>query len=239
MPGDVSRSIPCGTGWGWVIGMDGDALGVIACGSTIVVNLPAYLTYLSSTLDVRLHVLLTSSAERFLPRQSAAWFADQVFSSSDPGLNPAEFAEGCRGIVILPATANMLAATALGLAGTPAQTVVLAAEWPCIFFPNMNGPMWSKKTTQRHVTRLREDGHTVVNPQLHQQVYAVSRREFVTGLGMPAPPEAAQAIAGWLDKTGPPGPPQPARRPASDPADAAGWALHATGPANTIHIETQ
>lgn len=58
-------------------------------------------------------VLLTHSAERFLQPQVVAWHADEVFTSDDASLNPTEFAKRSLGIVVLPATANMLASTAL------------------------------------------------------------------------------------------------------------------------------
>ena len=51
-----------------------------------------------------------------------------------PDLNPTEFALRSRAVIVLPATANMLASAALGLAGMPAQTAVLAAPGPVLFF---------------------------------------------------------------------------------------------------------
>ena len=178
--------------------MRDDALAVIACGSSAAVNLPAYLTHLSSQVDVGLRVLLTHGAERFVPRDSAVWYADEVYSSDDPRLNPAEFAQRSLGMVVLPATAHMLAAVALGLAGTPAQTAVLAARRPGLFFPSMNASMWAKPVTQRHAAALRDDGHTVVEPG-EQQVYVMWRREFALGPAMPPPPAATEIIIGWLE----------------------------------------
>jgi phosphopantothenoylcysteine synthetase/decarboxylase len=182
--------------------MDNDAVGVIACGSSAVLNLPAYLAHLGSNAGISLSVLLTYSAGRFICRQSVAWYASDVYSSDDPGLNPTEFARRSRGIVVLPATAHMLAAAALGLAGSPAQTAVLAAERPCLFFPCMNESMWAKRTTQQHVATLRQDGHTIVEPQ-EQQVYVMWRREFARGPAMAAPAQAAQTIIRWLEEACP------------------------------------
>ena len=178
--------------------MRDDTVAVVACGSSAVINLPVYLTYLGSQVDLGLQVLLTHAAERFLPRQTLAWHAEAVYASDDPGLNPTEFAMRCRAMVVLPATANMLAAAALGLAGTPAQTAVLAADRPCLFFPSMNLSMWTKKATQRHVASLREDGHTVVEPK-EQHVFVMWRREFAPNIAMPPPEEATEIIISWLD----------------------------------------
>jgi phosphopantothenoylcysteine synthetase/decarboxylase len=175
-----------------------DALSVIACGSSGAVALPGYLMYLKNEVDLKLRVLLTHSAERVLPRQTVAWYADEVYSGSDPGLNPTEFALRSLGIVVLPATANMLATAALGLAGTPAQTAVLAAEQPCMFFPSMNASMWGKRVTQQHVASLRDDGHVVVEPQ-ERPGYVIWQRSFAPGPAIPPPELAAELIIGWLD----------------------------------------
>lgn len=178
--------------------MQDDALSVIACGSSAAVFLPAYLMYLGHEIDLSLRILLTHSAERVLPKQTVAFYAGEVYSSSDPDLNPTEFAMRSFGIVVLPATANMLAAAALGLAGTPAQTALLASDRPCLFFPSMNASMWAKRTTQRYVASLREDGHVVVEP-CEQQSYVIWRREFAPGPVMPHPEAATEIIIGWLD----------------------------------------
>jgi phosphopantothenoylcysteine synthetase/decarboxylase len=178
--------------------MRDDALSIVVCGSSAATGLPAYLAYLNHELDLSLRILLTHSAERFFPRQAASWYADEVYASDDPALNPTEFARRSLAIVVLPATANMLGAAALGLAGTPAQTIMLAAEGPALFFPSMNATMWAKRTTQGHVAALREDGHTVVEPR-EQQVYEMWRRDFALGPALSPPLEATETIISWLD----------------------------------------
>ena len=169
---------------------------MIVCGSGS--SIPAYLIWLRQEMDVPLRVLLTHSAERFIPRQLAAWYVDEMFTSDDPALNPAEFAQRSLGIVVLPATANMLATAALGLAGSPAQTVVLASPHPVMFFPNMNKVMWNKASTQRHVAQLRDEGHIVVEPQL-QPTFELWQQRNVIGPTMPTPEQATELIIEWLE----------------------------------------
>lgn len=178
--------------------MRDDALSVVACGSSAAVSLPAYLTYLTNHVDLSLRVLLTHSAERFISRQALAWYADEIYGSDDEALNPTEFARRSLGIVVLPATAHMLSSAALGLAGSPAQTAVLAAERPALFFPSVNASMWVKNSTKRHIATLREDGHTVVEPR-EQQVYELWQHAFAPGLAMPAPEETVEIIIAWLE----------------------------------------
>jgi phosphopantothenoylcysteine decarboxylase len=179
--------------------MKDNALTIIACGSSAATNLPAYLTGLGASVDLELRVLLTHSAERFIQRHVVGWYADEAIGSHDPDLNPAELAGRSIGIVVLPATANMVAATALGLAASPAQTTLLAAPEPALFFPSMNPSMWAKSITRRHVAALRADGHTVVEPP-EQRMYEIWRREFTTGPALPPPQVATETIIEWLEK---------------------------------------
>lgn len=47
---------------------------------------------------------------------------------------------------------------------------------------------------------LRDEGHTVVDPQ-EQQLFELWRREFVTAPAMPPPDQATELIITWLEKT--------------------------------------
>lgn len=178
--------------------MQDDTLSVIVCGSSAAAGLPGYLAWLGNEIDLSLRVLLTRSAERFVTPQIVAWHADETFTSDDPGLNPTEFAMRSAGIVVLPASANMLAASALGLAATPAQTVLLAATAPCLFFPSMNGSMWGKPTTQRHVASLRAEGHTVVEP-VEREVFELWQRAVSVGPTLLPPDQVTEATIKWLE----------------------------------------
>jgi phosphopantothenoylcysteine synthetase/decarboxylase len=178
--------------------MRDDALSVIVCGSSAAVGVTTYLTWMRQEIDLSLRVLLTASAHRFVQAQTLSWFAEEVYSSDDPALNPVEFAKRSLGIVVLPATANTLAAAALGLAAGPAQTALLAADRPNLFFPNMNESMWTKPSTQRHLATLRADGHTVVEPQL-KPIFTLWNKENTIGMTMPLPDEATETIARWLE----------------------------------------
>lgn len=179
--------------------MQDNALSVIVCGSTAAIGIPSYLVWLGNEIDLSVRVLLTRGAEQFIQPQVVAWHADEVYQSSDATLNPVEFAKRSLGIVVLPATANMLACAALGLAATPAQTVLLASDRPALFFPAMNSSMWAKHSVQRHVAALDAEGHTVVPPQ-QRQAFELWRREVTTGPALPPPEEVTETIIKWLDE---------------------------------------
>ena len=67
-------------------------------------------------------------------------------------------------IVIAPATANILAQMANGLAEDLASTTLLAANKPILAAPAMNHKMWDNAATQRNIRTLKDDGIHMVGP---------------------------------------------------------------------------
>jgi phosphopantothenoylcysteine synthetase/decarboxylase len=83
-----------------------------------------------------------------------------------PGSHPhLEAAAQAELLCIAPATANLLAKAALGLADDLLSTVLLAFEGPVILAPAMNPRMWNKPAVQRNVRQLQEDGFLLIGPE--------------------------------------------------------------------------
>lgn len=78
-----------------------------------------------------------------------------------PHLDPARKAEL---FCIAPATANILAKAACGIADDLVSTLILAFDGPTLFAPAMNVTMWQQPAVQRNVAQLLEDGHRLVGP---------------------------------------------------------------------------
>lgn len=72
---------------------------------------------------------------------------------------------GADALVIAPATANILAKSALGLADDLLSTMLLTTQCPVIYAPAMDGGMWDHPAVQAHVHTLRGRGHTVIDPE--------------------------------------------------------------------------
>jgi phosphopantothenoylcysteine decarboxylase/phosphopantothenate--cysteine ligase len=68
-------------------------------------------------------------------------------------------------VVICPATADLLAKMAAGIADDLATTLLLATDKPVLTAPAMNVRMWSHAATRRNVAQLRADGVTVIEPE--------------------------------------------------------------------------
>ena len=67
-------------------------------------------------------------------------------------------------VVVCPATADLLAKMAAGIADDLATTLLLATDKKVLAAPAMNVRMWQHEATQRNVARLRADGVTILEP---------------------------------------------------------------------------
>ena len=67
-------------------------------------------------------------------------------------------------VVVCPATADLIAKMAAGLADDLATKLLLATDKPVLAVPAMNVRMWGHAATKRNVARLRADGVTVLGP---------------------------------------------------------------------------
>ena len=67
-------------------------------------------------------------------------------------------------LVVCPATADLMAKMAAGIADDLATTLILATDKPVMAVPAMNVRMWEHEATKRNVTWLRQAGVTVIDP---------------------------------------------------------------------------
>jgi phosphopantothenoylcysteine decarboxylase/phosphopantothenate--cysteine ligase len=92
-------------------------------------------------------------------------------------------------VVVCPATADLLAKMAAGLADDLATTLLLATDKPVVAAPAMNVRMWQHAATRRNVDQLRQDGVTVLEPDEGEMACG----EFGPGR-LPEPAAILQAI---------------------------------------------
>ncbi|MBZ9645314.1 flavoprotein [Streptomyces sp. PSKA30] len=184
----------------------GGRLLIGATGSAAVATLPMYVNALRTTFTGTVTVLMTHTAATFLPPHTVALFADRVVTGTTPDdwarENQATLAAEHDMMAVLPATANMLSATATGAVPNMLTATIAAADFPVVFFPVMTGAMWAKPAVQRNVDQLRLDGHHVVDPQWGQR-YDVGLGEFVKAPMPPAPPQFIEVVREFMPKSGP------------------------------------
>jgi len=83
---------------------------------------------------------------------------------SDAAVEHVSIAERADAVVVAPATANVLAKAAHGIADDALTTLLLAARSPVLFAPAMDGGMWDHPAVVENVATLRRRGVTVLEP---------------------------------------------------------------------------
>src|SRR3954465_8420448 len=114
--------------------------------------------------------ILTAAAQNFVtPLSVAALSEDKAYSDlwslTDEGeMGHIRLSREADLVVVAPATADLLARMAAGLADDLATTLLLATDKPVLAAPAMNVRMWSHAATVRNVAQLRSHGVTILNP---------------------------------------------------------------------------
>ncbi len=67
-------------------------------------------------------------------------------------------------LLIAPATANIIAKLACGIADDALTSIALATRAPLLIAPAMNGKMWMHPATQENVERLKSRGARFIGP---------------------------------------------------------------------------
>ncbi len=114
-------------------------------------------------------VMTAASQEFITPLSVGALSADHVFTDlfdrqDEQDVGHIRLAREADLIVVAPATADLMAKLAGGLANDLASAVLLAAGVPVLMAPAMNPKMWSHPATRRNVSTLKGDGIRFVGP---------------------------------------------------------------------------
>jgi len=141
-------------------------------------------------------VLMTHSAARLVAPQTFEALSGRPVRKSVFGTKMShvhiELARSADLFCIAPATANILAKAAHGIADDLVSTLVLSFDKPILFAPAMNSTMWNKPAVQRNVKQLREDGMFFIGPESGH----LSCGE--TGVGrMTEPDKIVETILNW------------------------------------------
>jgi phosphopantothenoylcysteine decarboxylase len=145
-------------------------------------------------------VVMTAAAREFIgPATFAALTGrpvlEHIFNESQYPLGAhIELARKAELLCIAPATANLLAKAASGMADDLLSTLLLSFTGPVLLAPAMNCEMWEKPAVQRNVTQLRRDGIHFVDPE---EGWLSCRTR---GVGRMAAPEKIQAAIAELLK---------------------------------------
>jgi phosphopantothenoylcysteine decarboxylase / phosphopantothenate---cysteine ligase len=139
--------------------------------------------------------ILTKAGAEFVTPLSLAGLSgskvyDDLFSLTDEvEMGHIALSRSADLVVVVPATADLIAKMANGIANDMASVALLATDKDVLIAPAMNVRMWHHPATQRNIETLRRDGVTIVGPASG----AMACGEF--GLGrLVEPPELLAAI---------------------------------------------
>ncbi|TXR48297.1 bifunctional phosphopantothenoylcysteine decarboxylase/phosphopantothenate--cysteine ligase CoaBC [Phyllobacterium endophyticum] len=150
--------------------------------------------------------VLTGAAEEFVtPLAVGALAADKVFTElfsreDEQDVGHIRLSREADLIVVAPATADLMAKMATGLANDLASAVLLATDKPVLVAPAMNPRMWDHPATKRNRATLEKDGVRFVGPNRGEMAESGE-----SGSGRMAEPlEIAAAIEKLLDRSAKP-----------------------------------
>ena len=144
--------------------------------------------------------VLTKGGQQFVtPMALAALSENKVYTSlfdlkDEVEMGHIQLSREADLVVVCPATADLLAKMAAGIADDLATTLILATDKPVLTVPAMNVRMWEHSATQRNADWLRQAGVAVMDPDEG----AMACGEFGAGR-MPEPPSILARIAQELD----------------------------------------
>ena len=149
---------------------------------------------------IGVQVILTRAGEQFVtPLSLASISGNKVMSdlfdlTDETEIGHIELSRSADLILVAPATADLMARMASGIAHDLATTTLLATDTPVMIAPSMNVRMWQHATTQRNLATLKDDGVTVIGPNEGDMACG----EFGPGR-MAEPAEILAAVTRFLD----------------------------------------
>ena len=143
--------------------------------------------------------VLTKGGEHFVTAMSLGTLAESEVHTSlwelkdEVEIGHIQLSRGADFLLVCPATADLLAKMAAGIADDLATTLLLATDKPVVVAPAMNVRMWLHSATRRNVSQLKTDGIRVIEPAEGDMACG----EFGPGR-LPEPPEILDQLSDLL-----------------------------------------
>ena len=172
---------------------------LLIIGGGIAAYKSLFLIRLLAKRGIATRVILTRGGSEFVtPLSAGSLSGERVFSdlwdlTAESEMGHIELSRSADLVVVAPATADLMAKAAHGVANDLASTTLLATDKRVLFVPAMNVRMWEAPATQRNVQTLKNEGQYILGPDAGEMACG----EF--GFGRMSEPEAiADAIENLL-----------------------------------------
>lgn len=144
---------------------------ILGVGGSIAAYKAADLTSRLTKRGFNVHVVMTANAAEFITPLTLQTLSRHPVTTSvfderqswHPG--HIDLADRAALLLVAPATANVIARLALGLADDALTSIALATLAPLLIAPAMNGKMWLHPATQAHVATLHARGAEFIGPE--------------------------------------------------------------------------
>ncbi|MDP6127745.1 MAG: flavoprotein [Dehalococcoidales bacterium] len=119
----------------------------------------------------RVEVIMTAAATKFITSltlrslTNRPVITDMFEMASEFSIEHVSLAEAADIVVVAPATANIIAKMAVGIADDALSTTVLATEAPVVVAPAMHTKMFQNSITQENLAKLKARGFTIIEPE--------------------------------------------------------------------------
>ncbi len=143
--------------------------------------------------------VLTAGGEHFVTAMSLGALAQSPVHTSlwelkdEVEIGHIQLSRSADLVLVAPATADLLAKMAAGIADDLATTLLLATDKPVVVAPAMNVRMWTHPATKRNVEQLKSDGVRVIDPATGEMACG----EFGAGR-LPEPQQIIDSIGDLL-----------------------------------------
>jgi phosphopantothenoylcysteine decarboxylase/phosphopantothenate--cysteine ligase len=143
---------------------------IVAVSGGIAAYKSAELVRLLKAAGAQVEVVMTHGASEFItPLTLQALSGNAVHqlllnAKAEAGMGHIQLARWADAVLIAPASANVIAKLAQGLADDLLTTLCLATQAPILLAPAMNQAMWSNAATRCNKKQLQQRGYTVLGP---------------------------------------------------------------------------
>jgi len=144
---------------------------VCVTGAVASVAIPSYIMNIRRKLGVKVIVMLSKNAAKFVTPYSLSLYSGNevyadTYDSTENVLVPhIKLTQEADLILVMPATANIIAKAAHGICDDIVSTSILAAIAPVLFIPSMNERMWFSAPVQANIKKIQEHGYYYIEPE--------------------------------------------------------------------------
>ncbi|MFY7936065.1 MAG: flavoprotein [Flavobacterium sp.] len=144
---------------------------ICVTGAVAATVMPSYILQIRRELNCEVFVMVSENASKFVtPYALRIHSGNDVFSDSfqhtkDVNVPHIKLTEEVDVVLVMPATANIIAKAAHGFCDDLISTSIVAAQKPIVFVPSMNGKMWFNQAVQENVRKIIDFGYYVLEPR--------------------------------------------------------------------------